>query len=55
MGGWWVGGTLVENNATSWPNLQVKNLQEFKSSWIPKLGPSVAKMQNNETDYLNVH
>ena len=34
-GGWGVGGSPPHNHTTSWPNLQVENLQELKLTWVP--------------------
>ena len=38
---WWVGGSHLHNNATSWPNLQVRTCKN--SSQVEfQVGPSVA-------------
>ena len=42
--GGWVGGNQVENNATSWSNLQDCKISSRVE--IPKLDPSVAIIEN---------
>ena len=46
--GGWVGGSHLHNNATLWPNLQVRTCKN--SSQVEfQVGPSVAKTDQNRT------
>ena len=44
MGCGWVGGFMIENNATLWLHLASWNLPDFQLSWKSKMEPSVAKI-----------
>ena len=46
MGGWWVVVTIANNNATLWPYLTIKDLPDFPLWMGKKIGPTVAKSQN---------